>query len=422
MWFLTPGQGLQARGGQSPAHRGGGAKLPAAIPAWAAGAELRWGSPGTQPLAWGPGGTAGVVGLGQPPCPPQPTHHTRDDVLTHGLMSARGSSGIWGITAAGLEVPRVPGTAMSRQAPMLPHGAGSVLTCAGNWAQHRTVGTPGPPPLQAGGQGQPGGPRGVKPPHPHPHLSPGGASSAPRHPWPGPVPISRPASVPVRVSPWGELAGFCLGPTSAEGKRTTRWRQGCPGTLQDPRSSLQATAQPHRHGAGHSTAHPPPPWARQPPGPHCPPMSPQPSTARCGRDSPSVASGTSRLSSRSSSTAASLLSPGPSASSSPSGSVGQGTRSAGALPPRGLGTPKGSQEGAQAGLTLQGPWAVPRGHTSPFLCTRGRVPMQGTRWQGALPVRGLDAPGRPMSPLGMAASVLMLAPVWNSMVLSISAT
>lgn len=86
------------------------------------------GLPGDTACTWGPGrhrwgGGAGAQLSGAGAAPgldpmelvwshvwgspnAHPTHHTGDDVLTHGLMSERGSSGILGITAAGLELAK----------------------------------------------------------------------------------------------------------------------------------------------------------------------------------------------------------------------------------------------------------------------------------------------------------------------------
>lgn len=88
--------------------------------------------------------------------------------------------------------------------------------------------------------------------------------------------------------------------------------------------------------------------------------------------------------------------------------------------PGGIGpTQCGNQGDPGAGLILQGPWVVLKVVvTSPILCG---IPTQGVWWGGLCLSEGW-APWQPQCPLRTAAIPPGQAPVWNSMVLSISAT
>lgn len=194
--------------------------------------------------------------------------------------------------------------------------------------------------------------------------------------------------------------------------------------LRDLRSRTEATAQPHRHGAGHGTAHTPLSMGTAAPGPWAP-LPPSASTAL----GPSTAArhGTAQhsmawqgltlhgfghlqavqpvlichgLAAVPGSSVCLILAqrlcraegtgqPEPSlpVAWAVQGHPRRDVTSPAWEPGPGVGhsSPR-ARKGHGAGLTLQGPCAVLRGHKSPFLCTKGHIPMQGTRWWGALPI------------------------------------
>lgn len=195
--------------------------------------------------------------------------------------------------------------------------------------------------------------------------------------------------------------------------------------LRDPCCCMWAMAQPSRHGTRHGTGH-------------------DIALGSHGMHSPSAASGTSRLSSRSSSVAASLPSPGPSPSSSPSGSVGRGhlrwdppsllqcedTPGHARREVTKQDTPGYSQEechqpsvGTRESLGQDCPSSVPgwcyRWGSHPQSCVEAPHRVCGGGDSACLRA---GHPRQSQCPLGTAAISPVQAPVWNSMVLSISAT
>lgn len=328
---------------------------------------------------------------------------------------------------------------MSQRVLMLPHGTGSVLTCAGNWPQHRTVGTLGPPPwpLQTGGQGRPGGPRGVNPPIRIPiPICPQEVSPLPHStPWPGPIPI-RPRLSPSEGLTMGRACRLLPRPHICRGKAGDKMETGTPWHAAGPAqphtghgaatqtrrwawhstahhplhghgspSPLGLTAPDHPHSPGakhssqawhvtarhgmawhgtaqystarndtarystarHDTAGTHPPQLRVPPGcpvgPHLPwprrrpqvrPPHPRPAALwgrGTGQPGPSLAAAWAARGHPRRDVTSLVQEPGP--------GVGHSS-------PR-------ARKGHGAGLTPQAPWAVLRGHTSPFLCTRGCI-------------------------------------------------
>lgn len=248
-------------------------------------------------------------------------------------------------------------------------------------------------------------------------------------------------------------------PHICRGKRVMSWRRGRPGILQDLRSCARATVPSHGHSAGHGTAHPPPPWARQPqtPGSRCPqpPLQPwgqaqPPGTARHStarqrthppqlRAPPGCPAGPPLPRSR-----CHLQVPPP--RPRPAALQDRGTGQPGpSLPRRGhpgdtpwdrhdhpsvgcrpwCGTQQPmSQREHRAGLTPTGSPGSTEWPHIPIPVLEGTHPHPGHEAEGgsACPRAGhLRQSHAPMPP-GTAALVPVPAPVWNSMVLSISAT
>lgn len=299
----------------------------------------------------------------------------------------------------------------------LPCGTSSVLTCAGEQPLYlERCGPPNTPPAPQ--------------PCPCSHLCSGGASSAPQHPAACPCPLLHTGLGPgegltMRRACWLlPRPHICRGKAGDKLEAGTHWHPAGPaqprlshtGTTvssawhrapawpgQPPRASLPCSPRAKHSQAQHSLAqhgaertHPQQP--RVPPGCPAGPHPPQPRCPPWGRPPPPL----------------------------PVALRGRGTPQPGTLPPRGVsstGTPRWCNGDSLA--LMQDAAAHTSGGcrgqclraTHPHVCTGGDTPTEGSRCQGA----GL-CPGQSHACLLQAVLVPLLSPVWNSMVLSISAT